>query len=291
MGIVRLFERLKVGRRLRRSGIEALLRLEEMTRLQTLTQWRDSSLGQNPLLTYGAKQWSQNDEDGLIAEIVRRIHGQGPGSFVELGVGDGTENNTLNLLARGWCGAWLGGEPVRLRADGTGLLFKQCWIDRDNVSALVHGQLISLGVEQPTLLSTDLDGNDWHICHALLTSDLRPLVWVVEYNACFDVDTHWVMPYDARHHWKGDDHFGASLRAFVELLAPAGYRLVCCNLTGANAFFVRSEHISAFPEVPERWQSLFMPSRYLNYPRIGHPKSLAVMQSLLGPIRSPKSPE
>ncbi len=252
-------------------------------------QWRDACLELNPLLAYGAKQWSQNDEDGLIAEIVRRVHDAQPGSFVELGVGDGTENNTLNLLARGWRGAWLGGEPLRLRADGTRLHFKQCWIDRDNVSALVHERLRALGVEQPTLLSTDLDGNDWHLCHALLAGGLRPLVWVLEYNARFDVDTHWVMPYDARHVWKGDDYFGASLRAFVELLAPTGYRLICCNLTGANAFFVRREHAASFAEVPGRWQSLYMPPRYLNYPRMGHSTSLAVMQSLLGTAPSSDS--
>lgn len=277
-----MLEGLKRRRRLQRSGSEALSRLELLARSQTTMQWRDACLGQNPLLAYGAKHWSQNDEDGLIAEIVRRVHGAQPGSFVELGVGDGTENNTLNLLARGWQGAWLGGEPLRLRTDCTRLQFKQCWIDRDNVSALVRERLSALGVEQPTLLSTDLDGNDWHLCHALLAAGLRPAVWVLEYNAHFDVGTHWVMPYDAAHVWKGDDHFGASLRAFVELFAPAGYRLVCCNLTGANAFFVQSEHAAAFAEVQGPWQSLYMPPRYVSYPRMGHPPSLAVMQSLLG---------
>src|SRR5438093_8718133 len=58
------------------------------------------------LLVHGAQYWSQNFEDGMIAEIFRRI---GPGSrtFVEIGVGDGTENNTAALLAAGWRGWWI----------------------------------------------------------------------------------------------------------------------------------------------------------------------------------------
>jgi len=52
------------------------------------------------LLGYGAKVYSQCDEDGIIREVFRRI-GTNSKRFVEIGCGDGTENNTLALLLEG----------------------------------------------------------------------------------------------------------------------------------------------------------------------------------------------
>ena len=65
----------------------------------------------NPLNRFGAKFFSQSDEDGITLEIIRRI-GLKTGTFLELGVGDGLENNTLVLLSVGWRGAWFGGETL-----------------------------------------------------------------------------------------------------------------------------------------------------------------------------------
>ncbi len=59
---------------------------------------------------YGHKVWSQNDEDGLLQEIFRRI-GTASRSFVEFGVSDGRECNTLKLLVQGWRGLWMESLP------------------------------------------------------------------------------------------------------------------------------------------------------------------------------------
>ena len=61
-----------------------------------------------------------------------------------------------------------------------------------------------------------------------------------------------------------------------------GDQLVACNLTGANAFFVRDDLAARFPEVPDEWERLYMPATYLRYPAYGHPPSLRTVQSLLG---------
>ena len=58
---------------------------------------------------YGFKVYSQNDEDGIIQEILNRI-GETSKTFVEFGVGNGLENNTLTLLLKGWHGLWIEGE-------------------------------------------------------------------------------------------------------------------------------------------------------------------------------------
>ena len=57
------------------------------------------------LLCYGAQYWSQNYEDGALEEIFRRI-GTTTKTFVEIGIGDGTETNTTALLSDGWTGFW-----------------------------------------------------------------------------------------------------------------------------------------------------------------------------------------
>jgi len=57
---------------------------------------------------YGYKVYSQNDEDGIIAEIFKRI-GTTNKKFVEFGVQDGLECNGHFLLHKGWHGLWLEG--------------------------------------------------------------------------------------------------------------------------------------------------------------------------------------
>src|ERR1041385_838871 len=58
------------------------------------------------LQKYGYKVFSQHDEDGILAEIFRRI-GVRSRIFVEFGVGDGLESNSTYLLLQGWRGLWM----------------------------------------------------------------------------------------------------------------------------------------------------------------------------------------
>jgi len=53
------------------------------------------------LARFEAKVFSQNGEDGIIAEIFRRI-GTINRYFVDFGSSDGMENNTVFLLKQGW---------------------------------------------------------------------------------------------------------------------------------------------------------------------------------------------
>src|ERR1700720_1548522 len=68
----------------------------------------------NPLLQRCEKFHSQNDEDGIISAILGRLKIDG-GVFVEYGCGDGLENNTIQLLMRGWSGVWIGATDLSIR--------------------------------------------------------------------------------------------------------------------------------------------------------------------------------
>ena len=63
------------------------------------------------IVRHGAKVYSQNDEDGILQEIFRRI-GMTNREFAEFGVQDGGECNTVLLLTSGWSGLWLEAEPA-----------------------------------------------------------------------------------------------------------------------------------------------------------------------------------
>jgi hypothetical protein len=226
----------------------------------------EDALQRNPLLAKGARYFSQNDEDGIVLEILRRLKLE-RGTFLELGVGDGLENNTLILLSLGWSGAWLEGGELAF-TPGERLAFVQGWIDADNVVAMAEGALARVGARlaSVSVASIDLDGNDLHIATRLLDGGLRPDLLIVEYNAKFPPPVEFVMPYKADKVWRGGDYYGASLTSWAKLLSVYGYRLVTCNLNGINAFFVKEEHAAQFEDVPSEVEQVFMESSNLRVP-------------------------
>jgi hypothetical protein len=218
---------------------------------------------------HGYKVWSQNDEDGILAEIFRRIGtaraGQ-PGSFIEFGVSDGRECNTLKLLVEGWQGLWIEMDPElceKMRrifaaplAEGR-LELKQAAVSAENIDSLLASSRIAAAGELD-LLSIDIDGNDYHVLKAI---SLKPRVLVVEYNGKFPPPIDLVIPYDPAHRWDGTDYGGNSLQAIANLAARKGYRLVGTNITGVNAFFVRSD-LAGNHFADEDVAALFNPARF-----------------------------
>ncbi len=222
----------------------------------------------NPFVMYGRKAFSQADEDGIIFEIVRRL-GLAGGTFIELGVGTGVENNTLALAASKWRGEWFGGQslafdlPVRSRVH-----FTKVWIDRNNVTELIKDACSRLQVQSPDLISIDLDGNDLFLIEQILSARYAPKVWVCEYNGKLIPPIDFSIDYLDAHQWQGDDYFGASLCAINNLMQKYRYKAVCCNAaTGANAFFVKDSDFVLFPEVPDEIGKIYSSPNYnlLNY--------------------------
>jgi hypothetical protein len=233
----------------------------------------------NPLTAKGESYFSQNDEDGITLEILRRLKLE-KSVFVELGVGNGLENNTIILLASGWRGVWIGGETLAFEASSR-LAFNRAWIDRENVAQLVAEQIKKIGCfpQDIEFLSIDLDGNDAHLIKPLLESGLRPSVVVCEYNGKFPPPIRFCVAYDPKHQWDVTDYLGASLQVLVDLLD--GYRLVCCNCSGINAFFVRLDLIGQFTDVPTDISINFVPAKGLARSKTGHRASPKTIRALI----------
>lgn len=216
----------------------------------------------NPAL-WGFKVYSQVDEDGIIEHIFSRI-GDGDRTFVEIGCGNGSENNTHYLALKGWRGVWIDGSDVNIGHIGSavplnsaGLLVQQMFVTRENASPAARDWMTRLG-GSPDLLSLDIDGNDAEVLTELLKV-ISPRVLVLEYNGKFPPPLRLSVAYDPAHWWQGDDYYGSSLQVFVDQLQGT-YTLVCCNLTGANAFLVRNDLADRFASYPVGL--LYMPARH-----------------------------
>jgi hypothetical protein len=226
------------------------------------------------LLVHGAQYWSQNYEDGMIAEIFRRISTTSR-TFLEIGVGDGSENNTTALLATGWSGWWIEGsatccETIARRLStmpniASRLKVRQAFVAAENIPAL----LTELGVpDEIDLFSLDIDLNTYHVWAAL--KSFRPRVVVVEYNAGLPPDQAWIHPYEADGVWDRTQAFGASLKAYELLAQKFGYSLVGCDILGVNAFFVRDDLVADKFAAPFTAENHYEPARYHLHCRWGH---------------------
>lgn len=239
----------------------------------------------NPLNAFGRKCFSQTDEDGITLEILRRIDLMSDGIYAEFGVGDGMENNTLVLAALGWKGFWVGGEKLkpRIRESAAGrFAYIQEWITLENIIELSRAGLQQLGADGPDVVSLDLDGNDIYLVEALLVAQIRPKLFIVEYNSKFPPPIEFKISYDADHRWENDDYFGASLASFERLFNEHSYQLVCCNPhTGNNAFFVDKIYSHKFSDIPKMSADIYAEPRYWLYRQYGHPASLRTVEKIL----------
>jgi hypothetical protein len=258
--------------------------VRELERLQA--RMREQMPG-NPA-GQGFKAYSQADEDGVIAHICAAL-GLAQGCFVEVGCGDGTENNTHYLALSGWRGVWLDGSTeniARIRRDlplpNRRLAVVEAFIDAGNATSLVRTALQSIGSGSVDLLSMDIDGNDLHVTLPLVEA-LQPVVLVVEYNARWRWPAALSIRYDATHIWAQDDYYGCSFARWVKALP--GYAPVCCNLAGTNAFFVRRDRAGVFPAFEP--QALEQPARHhLGGIRSGHTPTLKMLAHLLAEDRA-----
>ena len=200
------------------------------------------------LENFGYKVYSQNDEDGIIQEIFRRI-GTETKEFIEFGVNNGLECNSHYLLHKGWHGLWLEGDSGSCKQVGNkfrpvikdgSLKIVNAFITRENIEELLLKNRNSKTQDSELdFLSIDIDGNDWYVWDAVKA--IKPRLVCIEYNGKFPPDYSWKQAYDAKHRWDYSDWQGASLKAMELLGKEKGYVLVGTNLTGVNAFFVRED--------------------------------------------------
>lgn len=256
-----------------------LAQRKRLLSLQRIASDRRAATAGDPLRleNFGVKVFSQGDEDGVIAEIFRRV-GVCHRTFIEFGAETGEQNNTRRLLESGWRGLWIEAQSeyarTLLRKFGRQAQHGQLFIIEAGVTAEnINGLIRSAGfLSEIDFLSIDIDGNDYHVFEAI--DAVTPRVVCLEYNPSMPPPTDWVMPYVPAHRWEmGSSNYGASLVALERLAAKKGYTLVGTALYSVNAFFVRNDLVGdkfSGPFAAERFFRSVCYEDILAFPRTRH---------------------
>lgn len=176
------------------------------------------------MLTFAAKYarnvYSQNGEDGIIEEILKRIAlPEEEAKAVEFGAPSWSYcSNTALLADNGWSVRMYDIDP---NADPR---IEQARITPHSVNEII-GWAISV-------LSIDVDNDDYHIWEAYAG---KPAIVVIEINS--SIDPWMIMT-------PGDR--GASYRSMVALGLSKGYFLAAHT---GNLVFVREKYHGLFPEI------------------------------------------
>lgn len=258
-----------------RAGADAALRSEQLLRkihqTQILADIAATPRYQDPkrLLSAGYKVFSQNQEDGMIAEVFRRI-GTASKRFIEFGVEDGLECNSAFLLTQGWSGAWIEGSQANAEKARAAFAAYQVevvnrYITVENADQMIGG--LAHG-EELDLLSIDIDTIDYWIWQAIRT--VKPRLVVIEYNASWPPFIRKTVANDPNMVWDGTNFSGASLGALAALGREKGYALVGCSLAGVNAFFVREDLVGDAFCAPFTAENHYEPPRFDLAGSFGH---------------------
>jgi hypothetical protein len=229
---------------------DEFVRLRQQVRYIALAQLLARADGdQRDLTLFELSVFSQNGEDGVLQEIFRRVDTQ-TRFFVEIGSSVNESNCLLLLDAFGWRGLVLEADDIEYRVLAEkydtlpSVRVVQALVQPENVDELLRQEGVPTELD---LLSIDVDGNDYWIWDGLEEFPAR--VVVIEYNSSLPPGCNRVQPYDPQSRPNLTDTSGASLDALCRLAHRKGYQLVHGDLSGTNAFFVRTD-ISGelFPE-------------------------------------------
>jgi len=228
----------------------------------------------------GYKVYSQNDEDGIIDSIFKEI-GIKNKTFIEIGIGNGLENNTHYLLLQNWKGIWfdLNKKNVlkinKIIPKNNKLLVCNKMITPENINETIKDSLYffqNKGIDSVDFFSIDIDTYDIQCVKKI--EIIRPRLICIEYNSKFPPTIDITIEYKENLEWHHDDYMGSSLFHINKELNKMNYKLISTNITGSNAFFVRDDLYKKCRTFGQNIKDLYMPENYNLYSFVsGHKPS------------------
>jgi hypothetical protein len=204
---------------------------------------------------YEASIFSQWGEDGIIAFITHKLNLKND-CFVEFGVDNYVESNTRFLLFReNWDGLVIDSSKKNIKEIESSyyywrynILAKNYFINQNNINIIFEEYLKG---RRLGLLSIDIDGNDYWVLKSLDLKKFKPKIIICEYNSLFGNKFSLTIPYSEnfnRENFSNSDriYYGASIKAFVDLLSKNEYSFLGSNKNANNLFFVSKEFESYF---------------------------------------------
>jgi len=204
------------------------------------------------LADFRSSTYSQNGEDGVIAEVFRRLPSSIPRWYVEFGAWDGRYGSNCYALALlGWKGVMIEGDPSRFnRLQRNSRKFQGRMITAcEFIESGSHLEQILSSAEVPQdfgLLSIDIDSFDYEIWKGMTL--YRPAVVVIEIDSS--------TPPGIRRVWSSGPYAATTFTSMVELGESKGYSLVCHT---GNLIFVRQDLMDPFKlDTPPKLDDLFI---------------------------------
>jgi len=198
------------------------------------------------------KVYSQWGEDGILDYICELIELAKP-RVLEIGAGNFLECNSRFIAEfRNASVVAVDARADLLNAPLHSLKWKNHielvneWITPDNINSII--EFAEQNMNSVDIFSLDLDGNDYWILESANLSQFK--IVVVEYNALFGSSYEVTVPRNDRFE-RHEQHasglyYGASLKAFVELLEHKGFIFIGTNRSCVNAFFIKKNLRSKF---------------------------------------------
>jgi hypothetical protein len=191
--------------------------------------------------------YSQWGEDGIIDWLINKFP-EISKSFLEIGTENYKEANTRFLLSNNnWNGFLIEADKAAVKDIKSQRIFwkhnlrvENEFITKDNINAIVK----KINVPKKLgLLSLDIDGVDYWILNNL--SFLEPSIVVCEYNSLFGQKKSVTVPYK-KNFIRSEEHYsnlyyGASIKAFIDMMKKKNYFLIGTNSAGNNAFFIEKK--------------------------------------------------
>tara|TARA_B100000575_G_scaffold289309_1_gene290870 strand:- start:24 stop:947 length:924 start_codon:yes stop_codon:yes gene_type:complete len=213
------------------------------------------------------KIFSQFGDDGIIQFLINNLQIENDHKkFIEFGVENYLESNTRFLLFNNnWSGLIIDSSQHNINQIKRSNYFwkfdleaKCAFITRDNINELISNSKVNNKVG---LLSIDIDGNDYWVWEKINTID--PLIVIVEYNSNFGFKEKITIPYNEKF-VRGKAHYsnlywGTSLEALKYLAEKKGYKFICTNSSGNNAYFIKS---SKFNDIELKLEKNFHESKF-----------------------------
>jgi hypothetical protein len=193
------------------------------------------------LLARRFRIFSQNEEDGIILALFDHA-GVTDRRFVEIGSGMSGGNSALLAYECGWSGLMIEIEQRKIDAllenfrHNPGVIGLAAAVTPENVNGMLSERGFTGDID---LLSLDIDSYDYWVLEALTV--VSPRVLIVEYNARLGPDLALTIPKDCALDDIPRPLRGASLAAIEKSARRKGYRLVVCDPSGTNAFFLRHD--------------------------------------------------
>lgn len=195
-----------------------------------------------------ATWFSQNGEDGIIQFLLAQMESPTM-RCVEIGAGEGIENNTTNLVVHhGYRGLMV--DPSWALEHVGSAFFAKVHTTRERPPVLLRDFAEPSNVDdlvtqagfdgEVDVLSIDVDGNDYWLFEALTV--VQPRIVILELNLQLGPDACVAMPYTPGYaYWDQSisGRLGASVRAYDALARRKGLVFVGCDRAKVNGFWVQ----------------------------------------------------